>query len=71
MAAAAFSSTLAITPNSEEALARKLWIKFNRECLFSIYSPFAVCLAAGNLKIDTFRQYIAQDVHFLKAFAHA
>ncbi|KAL1207549.1 Bifunctional TH2 protein [Cardamine amara subsp. amara] len=72
MAAAAFSSTMTIPPNNaEEALARKLWIKFNRERIFSIYSPFAVCLAAGNLKIDTFRQYIAQDVHFLKAFAHA
>lgn len=55
----------------EEALAGRLWIKFNRECLFSMYSPFAVSLAAGNLKIETFRQYIAQDVHFLKAFAHA
>jgi thiaminase len=71
MTAVAFSSSLSIPPTSEEALPGKLWIKFNRECLFSIYSPFAVCLAAGNLKIDTFRQYIAQDVHFLKAFAHA
>jgi len=71
MTAVAFSSSLSIPPTSEEALPGKLWIKFNRECLFSIYSPFAVCLAAGNLKIDTFRQYIAQDVHFLKAFAQA
>ncbi|KAF8094701.1 hypothetical protein N665_0355s0014 [Sinapis alba] len=75
--AAAFSSAMSIPPSisaashSEEALAGKLWIKFNRECLFSMYSPFAVSLAAGNLKIETFRQYIAQDVHFLKAFAHA
>ncbi|KAG2314970.1 hypothetical protein Bca4012_065775 [Brassica carinata] len=75
--AAAFSSAMSIPPSisavshSEEALAGKLWIRFNRECLFSMYSPFAVSLAAGNLKIETFRQYIAQDVHFLKAFAHA
>lgn len=73
--AAAFSSAMSIPPpsisTSEEALAGRLWIKFNRECLFSMYSPFAVSLAAGNLKIETFRQYIAQDVHFLKAFAHA
>ncbi|KFK27863.1 hypothetical protein AALP_AA8G438900 [Arabis alpina] len=66
----------AIPPNSavshsEEALAGKLWIKFNRESLYSVYSPFAVSLAAGNLKIETFRHYIAQDVHFLKAFAQA
>ncbi|ESQ37641.1 hypothetical protein EUTSA_v10002337mg [Eutrema salsugineum] len=76
VAAAAFSSAMAITPNiavnhSEEALPGKLWIKFNKECLFSMYSPFAVSLAGGNLKIETFRHYIAQDVHFLKAFAHA
>lgn len=75
-AVAAFSSAMAIPPNiavnhSEEALPGKLWIKFSRECLFSIYSPFAVSLAAGNLEIETFRHYIAQDVHFLKAFAHA
>ncbi|CAA7022954.1 unnamed protein product [Microthlaspi erraticum] len=75
-AVAAFSSPMAIPPSisvnhSEEALPGKLWIKFNRECLFSIYSPFAVSLAAGNLEIETFRHYIAQDVHFLKAFAHA
>ncbi|CAN7030847.1 hypothetical protein BRARA_H00680 [Brassica rapa] len=70
-----WSSAMSIPPPSisasEEALAGRLWIKFNRECLFSMYSPFAVSLAAGNLKIETFRQYIAQDVHFLKAFAHA
>ncbi|CAH8312900.1 unnamed protein product [Eruca vesicaria subsp. sativa] len=70
------SAAMSIPPSiavshSEEGLAGKLWIKFNRECLFSMYSPFAVSLAAGNLKIQTFRQYIAQDVHFLKAFAHA
>ncbi|XVF06464.1 hypothetical protein REPUB_Repub06bG0050300 [Reevesia pubescens] len=56
---------------SEEGLARRLWIKFRRESVLSLYSPFAVSLASGSLKIDTFRHYIAQDVHFLKAFAQA
>lgn len=28
-------------------------------------------LAAGNLRIESFRHYISQDVHFLKAFAQA
>ncbi|XP_010550765.1 PREDICTED: probable aminopyrimidine aminohydrolase, mitochondrial [Tarenaya hassleriana] len=72
-AATASSSTTAMTAvsSSEEGLAARLWVKFRRECLFSMYSPFAVCLAAGNLKIETFRHYIAQDVHFLKAFAQA
>ncbi|KAK6232905.1 Thiaminase-2/PQQC - like 3 [Theobroma cacao] len=56
---------------SEEGLARKFWLEFRRESLLSLYSPFALCLASGTLKIDTFRHYIAQDVHFLKAFAQA
>ncbi|KAF5735215.1 hypothetical protein HS088_TW15G00715 [Tripterygium wilfordii] len=55
----------------EEGISKRFWIKFRRESIFSIYTPFAVCLAAGNLKIESFRHYIAQDVHFLKAFAHA
>ncbi|KAH7571817.1 hypothetical protein JRO89_XS04G0148700 [Xanthoceras sorbifolium] len=68
-------SMAAIPPKSpsaeEEGLAKKLWIKFRRESVFSLYTPFAVCLASGNLNIDTFRHYIAQDVHFLKSFAQA
>ncbi|CAN8275486.1 unnamed protein product [Cochlearia groenlandica] len=69
-AISSLAAAMAIHPNSE-ALPGKLWNKFNRERLFSIYSPFAVSLAAGDLKIETFRHYIAQDVYFLKAFAHA
>ncbi|XP_058002642.1 bifunctional TH2 protein, mitochondrial isoform X1 [Hevea brasiliensis] len=57
--------------SSEEGLANKLWIKFRRESIFAMYTPFVVCLAAGNLKIETFRHCISQDFHFLKAFAHA
>ncbi|KAM1549725.1 hypothetical protein EV2_011003 [Malus domestica] len=57
--------------DNEVGLARRFWIKFKRESIFAKYTPFTLCLAAGNLKIETFRDYIAQDVHFLKAFAHA
>ncbi|KAL9423207.1 hypothetical protein AB3S75_035321 [Citrus x aurantiifolia] len=68
-------SMAAIPPKSpspeEEGLARRLWIKFKRESVFAMYSPFTVCLASGNLKLETFRHYIAQDFHFLKAFAQA
>lgn len=56
---------------SEVALAKKLWIKFRKESLFAMFTPFAVGLASGNLKVDTFRHYLAQDVYFLKAFAQA
>ncbi|PKI39089.1 hypothetical protein CRG98_040513 [Punica granatum] len=57
--------------DSEVGLAKKLWIKCRRESVFAMYTPFAVCLASGNLKLETFRHYIAQDVYFLKAFAQA
>ncbi|KAF5725770.1 hypothetical protein HS088_TW23G00499 [Tripterygium wilfordii] len=57
--------------DGEEGIARRFWIKFRRESIFAMYTPFVLCLAAGNLKIESFRHYIAQDVHFLKAFAHA
>ncbi|XP_022744210.1 bifunctional TH2 protein, mitochondrial-like isoform X1 [Durio zibethinus] len=63
-------SVAAVIP-TEEGIARRFWIKFRRESVLSLYSPFALCLASGSLKIDTFRHYIAQDVHFLKAFAQA
>ncbi|KAI9077986.1 hypothetical protein K1719_040115 [Acacia pycnantha] len=57
--------------HTEPGLARRFWKKFNRESTFAMYTPFAVCLASGNLKIESFRHYISQDVHFLMAFAQA
>ncbi|PSR92802.1 Aminopyrimidine aminohydrolase [Actinidia chinensis var. chinensis] len=58
-------------PSAIEGIAKRFWIKFHKESILALYSPFVVCLASGNLNLDTFRQYIAQDVHFLKAFAQA
>lgn len=59
-------------PNEEEeGFANRLWVKFNKESIRSLYTPFVVSLASGNLNIHTFRHYIAQDIHFLKSFAHA
>ncbi|KAK4755509.1 hypothetical protein SAY87_009266 [Trapa incisa] len=59
------------TLDSEIGLAKKLWNKCRRETTFALYTPFTVCLASGNLKVDSFRHYISQDVCFLKAFAQA
>lgn len=56
---------------NEEGIARRFWMKFQKESIVALYSPFMLCLAAGNLQLDTFRHYIAQDFHFLKAFAQA
>ncbi|XP_024991848.1 bifunctional TH2 protein, mitochondrial-like isoform X2 [Cynara cardunculus var. scolymus] len=64
------SMTTTQRPN-EEGIAKRLWVRFNKESILSLYTPFVVSLASGNLKLDTFRQYIAQDVHFLKCFAKA
>ena len=63
-----FSSLMDI---EEGSVARKFWIKSQKKALTSAYTPFVICLAAGGLELNTFRHYIAQDVHFLKAFAQA
>lgn len=55
----------------EEGLSRRFWIKFQKESAFSVFSPFVVCLASGRLESEAFRHYIAQDVHFLRAFVQA
>ncbi|CAI0448976.1 unnamed protein product [Linum tenue] len=69
---ASIATTSSLGSNSvDHGLAAKLWIKFRRELHLAMYTPFLVSLASGNLKADTFRHYIAQDAHFLKAFAHA
>nr|GMD36822.1 probable aminopyrimidine aminohydrolase, mitochondrial [Ipomoea batatas] len=52
-------------------IAQRCWAKFRKECPFALYSPFIVSLASGNLKVETFRQFVAQDVHLLNIFAHA
>ena len=57
--------------DNEVGLARRFWIKFRRESVFAMYTPLSVSFASGNLKIETFRHYVAQDFHFLKAFAQA
>ncbi|KAL5996648.1 hypothetical protein ACLOJK_007567 [Asimina triloba] len=57
--------------SGEEGPSRRFWQKFSKERVFAQYTPFVVCLASGKLELDTFRQYIAQDVHFLRAFARA
>ncbi|RYQ91051.1 hypothetical protein Ahy_B09g096916 isoform C [Arachis hypogaea] len=64
-------TSIAASVNNESGLARRFWIKFTRESVFAMYTPFVIALASGNLHIDSFRHYIAQDVHFLRAFAQA
>ncbi|CAA0841119.1 Probable aminopyrimidine aminohydrolase-mitochondrial [Striga hermonthica] len=58
-------------PLIEDGLGTRFWIKFKKEWTQALYTPFMVCLAAGTLKLETFRHYIAQDVYFLRAFAKA
>ncbi|KAM1153108.1 hypothetical protein ACFX14_035537 [Malus domestica] len=55
------------------SLARRLWAKFRKEySVFALYSPFFVRLASSTLHSPTtFRHFISQDLHFLKAFALA
>ncbi|XP_066350794.1 bifunctional TH2 protein, mitochondrial-like [Miscanthus floridulus] len=57
---------------AEGSAARRFWIAAStREAAFAAYTPFILSLAAGNLRLDVFRHYIAQDAHFLHAFARA
>nr|GEZ10894.1 helitron helicase-like domain-containing protein [Tanacetum cinerariifolium] len=58
--------------SSEEGhTAKRFWDKFKKESVLTLYTPFVVSLASGNLKIDTFRHFLAQDLHFYKCFAQA
>ncbi|KAK1415057.1 hypothetical protein QVD17_30827 [Tagetes erecta] len=59
------------TSDDPVGVAKSLWVRSHKESVNSLYTPFVISLACGNLKMDTFRHYIAQDVHFLKCFAQA
>ncbi|KAM0056689.1 putative aminopyrimidine aminohydrolase [Helianthus debilis subsp. tardiflorus] len=65
-------SSMATTPKpNEEGTAKRFWDKFSKESILTLYTPFVVSLASGNLKLDVFGHYVAQDVHFYKCFAQA
>lgn len=56
----------------EASPSRRFWNEAKkREALFASLTPFVVGLASGGLEVDSFRNYIQQDVYFLKAFARA
>ncbi|XP_017698250.2 bifunctional TH2 protein, mitochondrial-like isoform X2 [Phoenix dactylifera] len=55
----------------EGSAAKRFWIRSRKEAVFAQYTPFVVCLTAGTLETEAFRNYIAQDVHFLKTYAQA
>ncbi|KAK9282287.1 hypothetical protein L1049_005201 [Liquidambar formosana] len=55
----------------EGGIAKRLRNKFKKESAFALYTPFFVCLASGKLDSETFRHFVSQDEHFLKAFAQA
>lgn len=58
-------------PKEEESVARRFWNRSLKEIDPAVYTPFVVCLAAGNLEMECFREYISQDIHFLKAYVQA
>nr|GMD33400.1 probable aminopyrimidine aminohydrolase, mitochondrial isoform X1 [Ipomoea batatas] len=53
------------------SIAQYCWQKFRKEAVFALYTPFIVSSASGNLKVETFRQCVAQGVYLLKIFAQA
>ncbi|KAL5562012.1 hypothetical protein UlMin_031759 [Ulmus minor] len=52
-------------------LAGRLWSKFKDEAAFALYSPFFVCLAAGDLTSQAFNNCLAQELHFIQAYVNA
>ncbi|KAJ6803455.1 bifunctional TH2 protein, mitochondrial-like [Iris pallida] len=61
-----------MAPVEEEgSAAMRFWERSKKEALLAAYTPFVVCLAAGNLDLEAFRRYIAQDAHFLQGFTKA
>ncbi|KNA10380.1 hypothetical protein SOVF_144880 [Spinacia oleracea] len=56
---------------NDVGVSRRSWNKFKRDSTFSLFTPFVISLAAGDLRLESFRHYLSQDVHFLKAFAQA
>ncbi|KAL5562014.1 hypothetical protein UlMin_031761 [Ulmus minor] len=48
-----------------------LWNKYTDQSNFALYSPFFVCLAAGNLASPAFCHCLNQELHFLHAFVQA
>jgi thiaminase len=65
-------SSSSVAAVAEGSAARRFWIAASsREAAFATYTPFLLSLAAGSLRLDSFRHYLAQDTHFLHAFARA
>ncbi|KAG6553729.1 hypothetical protein Mapa_004644 [Marchantia paleacea] len=52
-------------------LAKGLWEISQKEAYCALYHPFVVALAAGSLPMESFGNYIAQDVYYLVAFSEA
>ncbi|KAJ4836405.1 hypothetical protein Tsubulata_020975 [Turnera subulata] len=48
----------------EEGLAYSIWKKCSREFIFALYTPFLVCMAAGNLDWKTYQYYLFQDIDY-------
>ncbi|KAH9308063.1 hypothetical protein KI387_035974, partial [Taxus chinensis] len=65
------SSSSAMGVADEAGVAGRLWTRSKRESTLAMYNPFVVALAAGTLSAESFRNYMAQDAYFLKAFVEA
>ncbi|KAG0458643.1 hypothetical protein HPP92_021771 [Vanilla planifolia] len=51
--------------------ANRFWFESQKEAILVKCSPFFVCLASGNLQMETFRHYLSQDIHYLRSFVSA
>ncbi|KAJ4836404.1 hypothetical protein Tsubulata_020970 [Turnera subulata] len=58
------AATPAEEKEEEEGLAYSIWKKCSREFIFALYTPFVVCMAAGNLEWKTYQYYLFQDFYY-------
>lgn len=66
-----FNSAMEASSAVPSELAKGLWEMSQKEAYCALYHPFVVSLAAGSLPLESFGNYIAQDVYYLAAFAEA
>lgn len=55
----------------EGGIGRRLWIKSKNKSVFSVYTPFVVCLASGKLDLQSFLHCLSQHLLFLQASVRA